>query len=149
MGHLGLTPQSIHTQGGYHTQGRTAAAAKRLLEDATLLQEAGCFSIVLESVPAKLAELVSKQLTIPTVGIGAGSGCDGQVVVVHDLLGLFDRFTPKFVRKYADLQAEMQRAFGEYIADVTEHRFPAKEHSVEMPDDEWECFQQLIKDIVE
>ena len=148
MGHLGLTPQSIHAQGGYHTQGRTATAAKRLLEDAILLQEAGCFSIVLESVPAKLAELVSKKLVIPTIGIGAGSGCDGQVLVVHDMLGLFDRFTPKFVRKYADLQAEMQRAFGEYIADVTEHRFPTKEHSVEMADDEWECFIQLAKDIV-
>jgi 3-methyl-2-oxobutanoate hydroxymethyltransferase len=149
MGHLGLTPQSIHAQGGYHTQGRTATAARHLLEDSILLQEAGCFSIVLESVPAKLAEIISKRLAIPTIGIGAGSGCDGQVLVVHDLLGLFDRFTPKFVRKYAELQEEMQRAFGEYIADVTARRFPGVEHSVEMPDEEWECFNQLTKDLLE
>jgi 3-methyl-2-oxobutanoate hydroxymethyltransferase len=137
MGHLGLTPQSIHALGGFHPQGRSAASAKRLLEDALMLEEAGCFGLVLESVPARLAELVSGQLSIPTIGIGAGVGCDGQVLVVHDLLGLFDRFTPRFVKKYADLQREMQRAFGEYIADVTARRFPAEEHTVEMPDEEW------------
>jgi 3-methyl-2-oxobutanoate hydroxymethyltransferase len=145
MGHLGLTPQSIHAQGGFHPQGRTAVAAKYLLEDALLLEEAGCFSLVLESIPARLAELVSKRLAIPTIGIGAGAGCDGQVLVVHDLLGLFDRFTPKFVKKYADLHAEMQRVFGEYIADVTARRFPTQEHTVEMPDEEWEFLEQLIE----
>ena len=88
-------------------------------------EEAGCFSIVLESVPARLAELVSKKLSIPTIGIGAGVGCDGQVLVTHDLLGLFDRFTPKFVKKYADLHGEMQRAFTEYISDVQRANFPA------------------------
>jgi 3-methyl-2-oxobutanoate hydroxymethyltransferase len=144
MGHLGLTPQSVHALGGFHPQGRSASAAKRLLEDALLLEEAGCFSLVLESIPARLAELVSKRLSIPTIGIGAGAGCDGQVLVAHDLLGLFDRFTPKFVKKYADLHGEMQRAFGEYIADVTERSFPAEEHTIEMPEEEWEIFQAEI-----
>ena len=144
MGHLGLTPQSINALGGFHPQGRTAVAAKYLLEDALLLEEAGCFSLVLESVPARLAEMVSKRLVIPAIGIGAGAGCDGQVLVVHDLLGLFDRFTPRFVKKYADLHTEMQRAFGEYIADVTARRFPTQEHTTEMPDDEWQYLEQLI-----
>ncbi|MFA5874691.1 MAG: 3-methyl-2-oxobutanoate hydroxymethyltransferase, partial [Anaerolineales bacterium] len=114
MGHLGLTPQSVNLLGGFRPQGRTAVTAERLLEDALLLEEAGCFSLVLESVPARLADMVSKRLTIPTIGIGAGAGCDGQVLVTHDLLGLFDRFTPKFVRKYADLHTEMQSAFTAY-----------------------------------
>jgi 3-methyl-2-oxobutanoate hydroxymethyltransferase len=138
MGHLGLTPQSIHALGGYHPQGRTTAVAKHILEDAILLEEAGCFSLVLESVPARLAGLISKSISIPTIGIGAGAGCDGQVLVVHDVLGLFDRFTPKFVKKYANLHGEMQRAFSEYIADVVTRRYPADEHTVEMPDEEWQ-----------
>lgn len=138
MGHLGLTPQSVNLLGGFRPQGRTAVTAERLLEDALLLEEAGCFSLVLESVPARLAEMVSKRLTIPTIGIGAGAGCDGQVLVTHDLLGLFDRFTPKFVRKYADLHTQMQSAFTAYIADVQGRTFPAQEHTVEMPDKEWE-----------
>ena len=144
MGHLGLTPQSVNQLGGFRPQGKTAPAAKRLLEDAQLLEEAGCFSLVLESVPARLAELISKRLSIPTIGIGAGAGCNGQVLVTHDLLGLFQRFTPKFVRKYADLHGEMQRAFGEYIRDVLEHSFPGPEHSVEMDEREWET---LAKDM--
>jgi len=138
MGHLGLTPQSVNLLGGFRPQGRTAITAERLLEDALMLEEAGCFSLVLESVPARLAEMVSKQLAIPTIGIGAGAGCDGQVLVTHDLLGLFDRFTPKFVRKYADLHTEMQSAFTAYIADVQRRAFPAQEHTVDMPDEEWE-----------
>ena len=142
MGHLGLTPQSVHQLGGFRPQGKTASAAKRLLEDALLLEEAGCFSIVLESVPAKLAELISKKISIPTIGIGAGVGCDGQVLVTHDLLGLFDRFTPKFVKKYADFHGEMQRAFSEYISDVQNRSFPAAEHSVEMDDKEWQALQK-------
>ncbi len=144
MGHLGLTPQSVNQLGGFRPQGKTASAAKRLLEDALLLEEAGCFSIVLESVPARLAELVSRRLSIPTIGIGAGVGCDGQVLVTHDLLGLFDRFTPKFVKKYADLHSEMQRAFSEYISDVEHREFPASAHSVEMDPREWE---QLMKEL--
>ena len=144
MGHLGLTPQSINQLGGFRPQGKTATAAQRLLEDALLLEGAGCFGLVLESVPARLAELISKRLSIPTIGIGAGVGCDGQVLVTHDVLGLFERFTPKFVKKYADFHADMQRAFTEYIADVQGRSFPATEHSVEMDENEWLAFQKEI-----
>jgi len=144
MGHLGLTPQSINQLGGFRAQGKTAVAAKRLFEDALILEEAGCFSIVLESVPARLAQLISRKISIPTIGIGAGVGCDGQVLVTHDLLGLFDRFTPKFVKKYANFHQEMQKAFIDYIDDVETKRFPAPEHTVEMDDKEWDA---LLKDI--
>ncbi len=144
MGHLGLTPQSVNKIGGFKPQARKAAAARRLLEDAQILEEAGCFSLVLEFVPARLAQLVSSRLTIPTIGIGAGVGCDGQVLVTHDMLGLFDRFTPKFVKKYADFHSEMQRAFGDYINDVNARTFPAAQHSVDMDEAEW---QQLMKDL--
>jgi 3-methyl-2-oxobutanoate hydroxymethyltransferase len=144
MGHLGLTPQSVNLLGGFKPQGRTALTAERLLEDALLLEEAGCFSLVLESVPARLAEMVSKRITIPTIGIGAGAGCDGQVLVTHDLLGLFDRFTPKFVKIYANLHADMLKAFMAYIADVQGRAFPAQEHTVEMPDEEWETLIQNL-----
>ncbi len=140
MGHLGLTPQSVNQLGGFRPQGRDLAAAKRLLEDALLLEEAGCFSLVLESVPARLAGFISDKLNIPTIGIGAGAGCDGQVLVTHDLLGLFDRFTPKFVKKYADFHGEMRRAFGEYFAEVQGSQFPAPEHTVEMADETWQAF---------
>lgn len=138
MGHLGLTPQSVHQLGGFTPQAKTTASAERLIDDALLLQDAGCFAIVLESIPARLGRWISQRLEIPTIGIGAGPGCDGQVLVTHDLLGLFDRFTPKFVRKYADLHAEMARAFTAYIADVGSGAFPGEEHSVEMPDEAWE-----------
>ena len=146
MGHLGLTPQSVNQLGGFKPQGKTASAAKRLIEDALLLEEAGCFSIVLESVPAKLAELISQKLSIQTIGIGAGVGCDGQVLVAHDILGLFDRFTPRFVKKYADFHGEMQRAFSEYMADVQSRSFPGAEHSVEMDDKEWQALQKEFND---
>ena len=144
MGHIGLTPQSVNQLGGFRAQGKTALTAKRLVEDALILEEAGCFSIVLESVPARLAELISKKLSIPTIGIGAGAGCDGQVLVTHDVLGLFDRFTPKFVKQYADFHHEMRKAFADYIEDVETKHFPAQEHTVEMDDQEWEL---LLKDI--
>jgi 3-methyl-2-oxobutanoate hydroxymethyltransferase len=144
MGHLGLTPQSVNQLGGFRPQGRKAAAARRLVEDAILLEEAGCFSVVLESVPARLAEFVSRRLSIPTIGIGAGVGCDGQVLVAHDLLGLFDRFTPRFVKKYADFHGEMERAFGEYLVDVRNRSFPGAEHSVDMEEEEW---QQLMGEL--
>jgi len=144
MGHLGLTPQSVHQLGGFRAQGKTASAARKLVEDALILEEAGCFSLVLEAVPARLAELISKKISIPTIGIGAGAGCDGQVLVTHDLLGLFDRFTPKFVKKYANFHAEMQKAFADYIEDVETKRFPALEHTIEMDDKEWEALLQGI-----
>lgn len=140
MGHLGLTPQSVNQLGGFRPQGKTAAAGTRMLEDAVMLEQAGCFSLVLESVPTRLARAISARLSIPTLGIGAGIGCDGQVLVTHDLLGLFDRFTPKFVKKYADFHGEMQRAFGEFIQDVHTRSFPSTEHSVEMDDKEWDEF---------
>lgn len=140
MGHLGLTPQSVHALGGFRTQGKTASAARRILDDALALEQAGCFSLVLEKVPARLARAISERLEIPTIGIGAGSGCDGQVLVTHDLLGLFDRFTPSFVKKYAELHGEMARAFAAYKADVEAGAFPGPEHSVEMEDKEWEAF---------
>ena len=144
MGHLGLTPQSVNQLGGFRAQGKTASAAKRLVEDALILEDTGCFSIVLESVPERLAELISKKISIPTIGIGAGAGCDGQVLVTHDLLGLFERFTPKFVKKYANFHNEMQKAFADFIEDVETKRFPAPEHTVEMKDEEWEM---LLKEI--
>ncbi len=144
MGHLGLTPQSVHQLGGFRTQGKSAEAAKMLLEDALILQEAGCFSMVLEAIPARLAEVISKQLEIPTIGIGAGPGCDGQVLVTHDLLGLFDRFTPSFVKKYANLHQIMAEAFEDYKGEVESRYFPGPEHSSEMDDAAWESFLNLL-----
>jgi 3-methyl-2-oxobutanoate hydroxymethyltransferase len=143
MGHIGLTPQSVHQLGGFLAQGKTFEDAKRLLEDAVMLEEAGCFSVVLESVPGRLAAYISQKLSIPTIGIGAGAGCDGQVLVSHDLLGLFDRFIPKFVKRYADLQSEMYRAFKEYSKDVREHIFPGSEHTIEMAEGEWLKFLNM------
>jgi len=140
MGHLGLTPQSIHRLGGFIPQGMNALSADQLVEDALILQGAGCFGLVLESVPNRLAAWLSKKLEIPTIGIGAGNGCDGQVLVTQDLLGLFDRFTPRFVRKYADLFTVMLNAFEMYQKDVREREFPAPEHIVEMPDEDWDAF---------
>ncbi|HEY42924.1 MAG TPA: 3-methyl-2-oxobutanoate hydroxymethyltransferase [Anaerolineae bacterium] len=145
QGHLGLTPQSVHLLGGFRAQGKTATAARKLIEDALALQGAGCFSIVLETIPARLARFLSERLEIPTIGIGAGVGCDGQVLVTHDLLGLFDRFTPRFVKKYADLHAEMAQAFAAYKAEVEASIFPAEEHGIEMPEEEWEEFLEELK----
>ena len=136
MGHVGLTPQSIHQLGGFRPQGRTAQAAVELLGDAIALEEAGCFAIVLESIPQEWGEEVSRRLSIPTIGIGAGAGCNGQVLVTHDLLGLFERFTPRFARQYADLHGEMKRAFAAYIRDVEAGQFPGTEHSLAMDPDE-------------
>jgi len=144
MGHLGLTPQSVHKLGGFRPQGRNAETALELLEDALILQEAGCFSLVLESIPGRLARLVSESLDIPTLGIGAGVGCDGQVLVTHDLLGLFERFTPKFVKRYANLAAEMRQAFSQYKNEVKASAFPEAEHTIEMSDEEWHNLEQRL-----
>jgi 3-methyl-2-oxobutanoate hydroxymethyltransferase len=144
MGHLGLTPQSVHQFGGFRAQGKNALAARRLLDDAILLQEAGCFSIVLETIPTQLARYISEQLEIPTIGIGAGGGCDGQVLVTHDLLGLFDRFTPSFVKKYAELHEIMAQAFTQYKLDVEGGQFPTMEHSIEMSDEDWTEFLENV-----
>jgi 3-methyl-2-oxobutanoate hydroxymethyltransferase len=129
MGHLGLTPQSVLAFGGYKVQARGEADQERLMREARLLEQAGCFAIVLEGIPARLGAQVSRGLTVPTIGIGAGPGCDGQVLVSHDLLGLFLGRTPKFVRRYADLAGTMRDAFGRYVADVKARRFPGDEES--------------------
>lgn len=135
MAHLGLTPQSINAFGGFKVQGKSEEAAKKLLEDAKAVEEAGAFAVVLECVPAKLAELISKSISIPTIGIGAGAGCDGQILVYQDMLGLFSDFTPKFVKKYANVGEMMTQAFRDYIADVQEGSFPAPEHTFAISED--------------
>lgn len=134
MGHLGLTPQSIHAFGGFKVQGKTEAAAKKLIEQAKKVQEAGAFSIVLEAVPSKLAALITKQLDVPTIGIGAGNGCDGQVIVYQDMLGMFSDFTPKFVKRYANVGEVMKDAFRGYIEEVQSGAFPAKENEYTVDD---------------
>jgi 3-methyl-2-oxobutanoate hydroxymethyltransferase len=138
QGHIGLTPQSISKLGGYRAQGKTAEAARRLLDDARALEEAGCFSVVLEAVPDKVAGLISDELSIPTIGIGAGADCDGQVLVTHDLLGLFDRFTPKFVKQYANIADVIREAVAGYRDEVREGVFPSEEHTYPMKDEEWD-----------
>jgi len=145
MGHLGLTPQSVHQLGGFRPQGCSASSAQRLLDDALLLQEAGCFALVLESIPGRLAALVSQRLQIPTIGIGAGVGCDGQVLVTHDMLGLFERFTPRFVKKYAQLHAHILTAIRAYQDEVRGGAFPAPEHTVEMPEEEWQALVAALE----
>lgn len=137
IGHIGLTPQSAAKLGGYRVQGKTAADAQRLWEDAEALEAAGAAMIVLEMVPDRVAQAISQRLHIPTIGIGAGGGCDGQVLVLHDLLGLFDRFTPRFVKRYAELFTEMEHALTTYRDDVTARRFPAAEHVFPMDDAAW------------
>ena len=124
MGHLGLTPQSIHKFGTYTVRAREEAEAEKLVRDARLLEEAGCFAVVLEKIPAVLAERVSKELSIPTIGIGAGGGSDGQVLVIHDMLGINKGFSPRFLRRYADLHTVMTDAVGRYVADVKSQDFP-------------------------
>jgi 3-methyl-2-oxobutanoate hydroxymethyltransferase len=131
MGHLGLTPQSIHQLGGYRVQGRGAGAADRLRREALALQEAGCFSIVLELVPGELARSVSRDLEIPTIGIGAGAGCDGQVLVLPDALGLNPDFSPRFLKRFADLDGEARRGVRGYLEEVRSGRFPGREHTFE------------------
>jgi 3-methyl-2-oxobutanoate hydroxymethyltransferase len=124
MGHIGLTPQSVNALGGFRLQGKGADDARRLVDEALALEDIGCFSIVLECVPAELAAFITERVSIPTIGIGAGPACDGQVLVLHDLLGLYDGKTPKFVRKYAHLADDMRTAIEAYLVDVREGRFP-------------------------
>ncbi len=129
IGHLGLTPQSVNAFGGFKVQGRDVKAAKMIIEDALLLQDAGVFAITLEGVPAHLAKDISEQLTIPTIGIGAGIDCDGQVLVINDMLGMFQDFVPKFVKQYANLNETINSAVKNYIAEVQNGAFPADEHT--------------------
>ena len=135
MGHIGLTPQSVNQFGGFKVQGKDVAAAQKLLDDAKALEAAGAFSVVLECVPAALAAKVSEILTIPTIGIGAGNCCDGQVLVCNDLLGFSNGFTPKFVKKYRDLHTEIVGAVSEYISDVRDRSFPAPEHTFKIDEE--------------
>lgn len=138
MGHLGLTPQSVHQLGGFKVQARDAAAANRLLDDARALEEAGIFALVLECIPAPLARMVTGALGVPTIGIGAGPDCDGQVLVIHDLLGLTGGRAPRFVKRYADLRAQILAAVGAYREEVVARRFPGPEHTFGMPEEEIE-----------
>ncbi len=129
MGHIGLTPQSVNAFGGFKVQGKSEARAKELIEDAKKIEAAGAFALVLECVPAKLAEIISNNITIPTIGIGAGAGCDGQILVYQDMLGIFSDFKPKFVKSYAKVGDTMKAAFKEYIEDIKAGAFPAEEHT--------------------
>ncbi|MDP8248830.1 MAG: 3-methyl-2-oxobutanoate hydroxymethyltransferase [Candidatus Tritonobacter lacicola] len=129
LGHIGLTPQDVLLMGGYKVQGRKAPEAERLVEDALAMEGAGAFAIVLECIPAELAQAITDKLSIPTIGIGAGPRCDGQILVTHDMLGLFSRFTPKFVKRYADIGATMREAIGRYKEDVEKGTFPSDEYS--------------------
>lgn len=135
VAHLGMTPQSVNTMGGFKVQGKTADAAKKLLADAKAVEEAGAFALVLECVPAKLAAWISGKLTIPTIGIGAGAGCDGQVLVYQDMLGMFSDYQPKFVRHFADVGSVMRDAFAQYQEAVHDRSFPAKEHEFAISDE--------------
>ncbi|MBO5691234.1 MAG: 3-methyl-2-oxobutanoate hydroxymethyltransferase [Spirochaetaceae bacterium] len=135
MAHLGLTPQSINAFGGFKVQGKSEAAARKLLEDARAVEEAGAFAVVLECVPAKLAKMVSESISIPTIGIGAGKGCDGQILVYQDMLGMYSDFTPKFVRRFATVGETMKAAFAEYCKSVQDGSFPAPEHEFAISDD--------------
>jgi 3-methyl-2-oxobutanoate hydroxymethyltransferase len=132
MGHIGLTPQTVSQLGGFRIQGKTAASARSLLEDALAVQEAGCFSVVLEAIPAPVASHISHQLTIPTIGIGAGVGCDGQVLVYHDMLGLYDRLQPRFVKQYGAIGEAVVTAVQTYSEEVRSRKFPAEEHTYPM-----------------
>ena len=140
MGHIGLTPQSVHAMGGFKVQGRQAEAAMELIEDSKALQHAGCFSIVLEGIPVKVAEAITDALDVPTIGIGAGPHCDGQVLVYHDVLGIEDRFVPKFVRRYADLKTATIDALAKYADDVRSGAFPNHDESYHLNDDQAEAF---------
>lgn len=134
MGHIGLTPQSVSAFGGFKVQGKSIEAARKLIEDAKAIEEAGAFAMVIEGVPAKLAELITRMVSIPTIGIGAGGGTDGQVLVMHDILGMFDRFTPKFVKQYANIGEAIQNVFTTFHQEVRSGEFPTPEHEFGISD---------------
>ncbi len=149
MGHLGLTPQSATMLGGYRAQGRSAEKALALLADARALEAAGCFSLVLEAVPSPVATRITETLTIPTIGIGAGAGCDGQVLVYHDLLGLYEARAPRFVKRYAALADEIRAALERYAEDVRSGRFPEEQHGYAMPEEELDAFRAGLLETVD
>lgn len=135
MGHIGLTPQSINVFGGFKVQGKSEEAARALLADAKAVEEAGAFAVVIEAVPAALAQMITDAVSIPTIGIGAGAGCDGQILVYQDMLGMFSDFTPKFVKRYANVGEVMREAFANYAAEVSSGAFPTEEHTYKIKDD--------------
>jgi 3-methyl-2-oxobutanoate hydroxymethyltransferase len=145
MGHLGLTPQTATMLGGFKAQGRTAENAQRIYDDALALQDAGCFAIVLEAVPAPVAERITAALKVPTIGIGAGAGCDGQVLVWHDLLGLYERQAPRFVKQYADVASVIRDALAAYVTEVRSGAFPEERHTYAMPEEELERFEAELE----
>src|SRR6059058_63582 len=145
MGHVGLTPQSATMLGGFKTQGRTAEASQRIVEGAKELEDVGCCSLVLEAVPAPVAARITRELSIPTIGIGAGADCDGQVLVYHDLLGLSEGHLPRFVKRYANLSREIRDALEHYAADVRSGDFPEEQHTYEMPAEELEAFERASR----
>ena len=144
MGHLGLTPQMVHQFGGFKVQARTTKAAEHVLEDALRLEEAGIFALVLESIPWQVAEVITKELRVPTIGIGAGSCCDGQVLVTNDLLGLFDDFTPKFVKRFANLKETITAAFHQYVREVKDGEFPNPSHTFGLDEAESRRWEQHL-----
>ena len=146
MGHIGLTPQSATKLGGFRAQGRTAETALKLYEDALEVEAAGCFALVLEAVPAPVAARISEALTIPTIGIGAGAGCDGQVLVWHDLLGMYAGSTPRFVKRYAEIAEEIADALGRYASDVRGSSFPEEQHTYSIPDAELARFERALSE---
>lgn len=135
MAHIGLTPQSINAFGGNRVQGKSEEAAQKLIDDALAVQEAGAFAVVLECIPAKLATLITKKLDIPTIGIGAGAGCDGQILVYQDMLGMFSDYIPKFVKRFANVGDAMKAGFADYIKEVSEGTYPAEEHTFKIDDE--------------
>ncbi|KPK97476.1 MAG: 3-methyl-2-oxobutanoate hydroxymethyltransferase [Omnitrophica WOR_2 bacterium SM23_72] len=142
MGHIGLTPQTADKLGGFKVQGKDAEAAQRLIEQALALEKLGCFSIVLECVPEKIAKIITEKLKIPTIGIGAGIHCDGQVLVTHDMLGLFERFTPKFVKKYVNLSPMILQAIEQFKTEVEDGKFPTPQHSFTIKEEELKKLKQ-------
>ncbi len=145
QGHIGLTPQTASALGGFKMQGKDAAAAKQIIDDAKALEDAGVFSMILEAVPAPLGKLVSEAVKVPVIGIGAGPDVDGQVLVFHDVVGLFDRFVPKFVKQYTNVRKIIVAALKEYNQDVLEGQFPGPEHSFKMPDEALEKLKKMIE----
>jgi 3-methyl-2-oxobutanoate hydroxymethyltransferase len=145
MGHIGLTPQLISKLGGFKVQGRDVETSLQLLRDAQALEEAGCFALVVECVPDRIAKLITERATIPTIGIGAGPHCDGQVLVLHDMIGLFDRFTPKFVKRYANVWAQIEEALQQFQAEVREGEFPGAEHSFTLKDEEFQAVLDALE----
>jgi len=144
MGHIGLTPQAASAIGGLKAQGRSAETARQLIEDAKVLEEAGAFSILLEAIPARVAEIIVENAKVPILSIGSGAACHGQLLIVHDILNLFEAFTPKFVKVYADVASVMLEAFQEYISDVKSGKFPTREHEYRIPKEEWQRLQDLL-----